>query len=99
MKKARIILPLLLLIFTLCSCTITTNIGPSDLPWYYILPPILAVLIIGYFILLSRTYICPHCQAEFKVKPYQLSVTVHWCRKRLARCPKCGKISFCRSRK
>ena len=57
---------------------------------------ILLIAVCGYFILMANRYVCPHCGTEFKAKPYDLSVTVHMMGKRLAKCPHCGKRSFCR---
>ena len=95
MKKVLIFLALGLCLVCLTSCTVNWFGGTVDVPWYVIANPVAIILIIGYVILMSRTYVCPKCQTEFKAKPYQLYVTVHMNRKRLAKCPKCGKIEFC----
>ena len=66
-----------------------------DVPWYYVVVPVFLIFLLAYINLMSKTYVCPHCKAEFKVKPYQLSVTVHSFGKRLAKCPNCGTRGFC----
>ena len=95
MKKIRLLLLLLAVMALFTSCQVNWFGETRDVPWYYIVVPIVLIAILGYVILMSRTYICPHCKAEFKVKPYQLSVMIHMCRKRLAKCPKCGRKGFC----
>ena len=96
MKKVLILFLILTTVFSLTSCTINWFGGTKDVPWYYIAIPVALIAICGYFILMSKTYICPDCGTEFKAKPYDLSVTVHMMGKRLAKCPNCGKRSFCR---
>lgn len=97
MKRALVFLLLLTITLSLASCEVNWFGDTLDVPWYDIAGPIALISIIAYAILMSKTYICPHCQTEFKAKPYQLSVTVHMNRKRLARCPVCKKMSFCKS--
>jgi len=90
---------LLAVTFFLSSCKVNWFGDTVDVPWYLVAVPILVILALSYFILMSKTYICPHCKTEFKAKPYQLYVTVHLNRKRLAKCPNCGKKSFCNVKK
>ena len=80
----------------LTSCRVNWFGDTFDVPWYCVAIPVAVIFVISYFFLMSFTYVCPHCQTEFRAKPYQLFVTVHWNRARLAKCPKCGKLSFCR---
>ena len=101
MKKTRLlpavaVLMLLALVLSLTSCQVNWFGETRDVPWYFIAIPVVLVGIIGYVILMTRTYICPHCQTEFKPKPYHVYVTVHYLNKRIAKCPHCGKKSFCR---
>ena len=95
MKKAISIFVLLATTLSLSSCAVNWFGDTLDVPWYYIAIPVALVAVLGYMILMSKTYICPHCKTEFKAKPYQLYVTVHMCGKRIAKCPKCGRKGFC----
>ena len=81
---------------SLSSCTVNWFGGTKDVPWYFVAIPVLLIFILGYVILMSKTYICPHCGTEFKAKPHQLYVTIHMGGKRMAKCPTCGKKGFCR---
>lgn len=96
MKKVLLLLISLIVALSLTSCTVNWFGGTLDVPWYYVAIPVAVIFILGYFILMSKTYVCPDCGAEFKAKPYQLYVTVHCGRKRLAKCPKCGRKGFCK---
>ena len=96
MKK--IILFFLLLLITalsLCSCTVNWFGDTMDVPWYSVAIPIMLIAVFGYFILMSKTYICPRCKTEFKAKPYQLYVAIHMGRRRMAKCPNCKRRGFC----
>ena len=99
MKKLVLMLLLLLVALSLTSCTVNWFTTTVEVPWYVIAIPVALIFIIAYFILMSHTYICPHCGTEFKAKPYQLYVTLHFCGKRLAKCPNCGKKSYCNVKK
>lgn len=95
MKKIGFCLLLLSVALSLASCTVNWFGDTAEVPWYWVAIPVAVVFAAGYFILMSKTYVCPHCKTEFKAKPYQLSVTVHMGGKRLAKCPNCQKRSFC----
>ena len=95
MKKAMFIFLLVTLTLSLTSCTVNWFGDTVDVPWYVVVIPILVIAVLGYFILMSKTYICPHCKTEFKAKPYQLYVTIHMGGKRIAKCPVCGRKGFC----
>lgn len=99
MKKIFLLLMIVVIALSLTSCTVNWFGGTRDVPWYFIAIPILLISVFGYFILMSKTYICPHCQTEFKAKPYQLYVAIHMGRKRMAKCPSCGKKSFCETKR
>ena len=96
MKKVLLLLISLIVALSLTSCTVNWFGGTREVPWYYVAIPVAVIFIAGYFILMSKTYVCPDCNTEFKAKPYQLYVTVHCGRKRLAKCPKCGRKGFCK---
>lgn len=87
------------IVLTLSSCTVNWFGDTLDVPWYYVAVPVLLVFILLYSLIMSKTYICPHCKTEFKAKPYQLYVTIHFDGKRLAKCPNCKRKSFCESKK
>lgn len=99
MKKLLLSLILLSSTLTLCSCKVNWFTTTIDVPWYYIAIPVLLISVFGYIILMSKTYVCPYCKTEFKAKPYELSVMMHMNRKRLAKCPNCGKKGFCETKK
>ena len=95
MKKAILILTLIVLVLTLTSCQVNWFDEKIDVPWYYIAVPVAGIFVAGYAILMSRTYVCPECGTEFKAKWYQLSVCIHMGGQRLAKCPVCGRKGFC----
>ena len=94
MKKAFLFLTLPAALL-LSSCTVNWFGETRDVPWYYVAVPDALIAIAGYFILMSKTYVCPHCGTEFKAKPYHLFVAIHMGRKRVAKCPNCKKIGYC----
>ena len=96
MKKAFLFSALLTAILTLTSCRVNWFGETADVPWYYIAIPVALIFICGYIILMSKTYICPHCKTEFKAKPHQFYVTVHMGGKRYAKCPNCKRKGFCK---
>ena len=94
MKKAWLSLILLTITVSLTSCTVNWFDRTVDVPWYFIAIPVALISMFGYFILMSFTYICPHCKTEFKAKPHQLYVSLHCGGKRYAKCPCCGRKGF-----
>ena len=100
MKKALIGFPLLLMATSsLTTCKVNWFGETVDAPWYFVVIPVVLIFVVAYIVLMRQTYICPHCNTEFKAKPYQLYVTVHFCGKRVAKCPKCGRKGFCEVKK
>ena len=99
MKKIIILILIACSILTLSACTVNWFGETYDAPWYAIAIPIAIVFVAGYFILMNTTFVCPDCNTEFKPKWYQLSVCVHMGRKRLAKCPKCGRFGYCNRKK
>ena len=100
MKKASLAAILTaIVVLTLSSCTVNWFGDTLDLPWYYVAVPVLLVFILAYSLIMSKTYICPHCKTEFKAKPHQLYVTVHMGGKRMAKCPNCKRLGFCEIKK
>ena len=99
MKKLFSLLILPTTAVSLSSCTINWFGDTMDVPWYYVVIPVVLIAVCGYFILMSKTYICPDCETEFKAKPYHLFVTLHMGGKRMAKCPKCGRMGYCKIKK
>ena len=95
MKKLIFLLAIFVCAITPCSCTVNWFGETYDAPWYVIAIPIAIIAVVGYFILMNTVFVCPDCNTEFKPKWYQLSVCVHMGRKRLAKCPKCGRFGYC----
>ena len=103
MKKVLSILIALYSTIILCSCKVNWFTTTIDVPWYnvllFIIVPCIIVFLIVYKAILSKTYVCRHCGAQFSPKWYQLSVSVHFMGERLIKCPKCNKRSFCKIKK
>ena len=95
MKKLLALIIVICVTVSLCSCQVNWFTETYDVPWYFIAIPVALIAVLGYFILMNTTFICPYCGTEFKPKWYQLSVSVHMNGKRLAKCPFCQRQSFC----
>ena len=99
MKKIALFLLLLLSTISFSACRVNWFGETIEAPWYVVVPPtflfIAVVGAISYWIIFSRTYICPYCNTEIKPKWYQFSLCIHFNGKRLARCPHCGRKGFC----
>lgn len=95
MKKTGLVLLLSALVLSLASCKVNWFSETIDVPWYYVAIPAAIIFVVGYFILMSKTYVCPRCHTEFKPKPYHVCVTVHFGGKRIAKCPHCHRKGFC----
>ena len=99
MKKIFFAVAVLVTTLSLSSCTVNWFDRTIEVPWYAIAIPVAVIFVLSYLFLMSFTYICPHCGTEFKAKPYQLSVTIHINKMRLAKCPHCGRKGFCKVKK
>ena len=99
MRKTGLILLLSVLTLSLASCRINWFTETIDVPWYYVVIPVTLIFVCGYLILMSKIYVCPQCQTEFRAKPYHLFVTIHFGGKRIAKCPHCHRKGFCRIKK
>ena len=64
MKKILFVFVLTILVISLTSCQVNWFGETADVPWYYIAIPIALISVVGYYILMSRTYICPECGEE-----------------------------------
>ena len=95
MKKILLLSATLMCALTLCSCKVNWFGATYDAPWYVIAIPIAIIALVGYFTLMNTTFICPDCGEEFKPRKHHLFVTIHMGRKRLAKCPKCGRFGYC----
>ena len=99
LKKVILLFCTAAIVLSLASCTVNWFGETRDVPWYYIAIPVSLIAVCSYFILMSRTYVCPRCHTQFKAKPYQLSVAIHMNGERLAKCPNCGLKGFCKSKR
>jgi rubredoxin len=93
-KKLTLLFLLLAGCLLLCSCQVNWFGTTAEVPWYVVAVPVALVMVAGYVILMNLTFVCPDCGTEFKPKKYELSVMVHFCGRRLVRCPKCGKRGY-----
>lgn len=97
MKKVWSLLTLACAAALLSACEVNGFDGKKyDVPWYVIALFLVAIFLITYITMLSNTYICKHCEKEFRPKWHQFSICMHFNGTRLARCPHCGKRSFCK---
>ena len=87
------------LLICLTSCTVNWFGETREAPWWTIAIPVVIVSIISYYIIYTRTYVCPYCGFTFKPKWYELSALTHYCKARLMKCPACGKRGFCKPNK
>ena len=100
MKKLLLLLILLLTVtLSLASCTVNWFTKTVEVPWYFVAIPVALIFVLGYAIIMSKTFVCPHCKTEFKAKPYQLYTTIHMNGKRIAKCPNCNRKGFCEIKK
>lgn len=95
MKRIFCLLIALAALLSLCACEVNWFTKTVDVPWYTIAIPMAIIAVAGFFILMGTTFVCPKCGAEFQPKWYQFfMVAVHFNRKRLNKCPKCGHKGF-----
>ena len=99
MKKLILIISTLILTLALTSCKVNWFGETLDAPWYFIAIPVAIILVAGYLIIMSKTFICPKCNTEFKPKWHHLDATLHCMDKRVGRCPNCGYKGFCKVKK
>lgn len=96
MKKILFIILTILLVLPLVACEINWFGDTVEVEWYYIIVPIIIICIVGYIIMMRSYYECAHCGAIFRPKWYHFFVALHFCKKRLVKCPHCGKTSYSR---
>ena len=99
MKKLILILSTFILTLFLTSCKVNWFGETFDAPWYFIAIPVAIIFVIGYLVIMSKTFICPKCNTEFKPKWHHLHATLHYMDKRVGRCPICGYKGFCKVKK
>ena len=91
------------MIFTLCSCKVNWFTETIEVPWYYVVVPIVLIVVpitvLVYATIIKATYICPECKTEFKPKWNHFFVCFHMMGERVAKCPKCGRKGFCEKKK
>lgn len=95
MKRIGLLASLALSACLLTSCKVNWFGDSYDVEWYWIAIPLVAILVVSYVILMRIVLVCPSCGEKFRPKWYQLSVCMHMGRRRLAKCPHCGKRNFC----
>ena len=79
---------------SLCSCKVNWFGSSYDVAWYWIAIPVVIIAVLAFVLLMSTVFCCPYCGTLFRPKWYQLSVTIHMGRRRLATCPCCKKRGF-----
>lgn len=99
MKKVFLFSALAALALSLSSCKVNWFGETIDAPWYTVAIPVILIFAVAYVILMSRTFVCPYCKTEFKAKPHQLYVMVHFNGKRIAKCPNCNRKGFCETKR
>ena len=99
MRKLCLCILALTLALSLTACTANWFGDTVDTPWYTIVFSIVLIVLCACALVMSRTFVCPRCNTEFKPKPYQLYTTIHINRKRLGKCPNCKKIHFCETKR
>ena len=95
MKKVFLISLVLISALMLSSCQVNWFGSHFDVPWYFIAVPVVILFVVLYVFMISKTYVCPKCQTEFKPKWYQIYITIHFNGSRVAKCPNCGRKGFC----
>ena len=99
MKKLLLCLIMFCSALLLCSCKVNWFTTTIDVPWYFIAIPVLVLFVVLYIAIISKTYVCPECNTEFKPKWHQFSVCVHFGNKRVLRCPNCKRKGFCKKKR
>ena len=96
MKKLFVFVFLIMTVLMLSSCQVNWFGSQFDAPWYFIAVPVIVLFVVLYVVMISKTYVCPKCNTEFKPKWYHLFITVHFNGSRIAKCPNCGRKGFCK---
>ena len=96
MKKLHLFFMLVICVFLMTGCRVQWFDYYYDVPWYVIAIPIAMILVIAHIYIMSGTYICPRCNTEIKPKWFQLYAYIHDNDERVAKCPKCNYIGFCK---
>ena len=99
MRKIMFLVLTVLSAVSLSACQVNWFDKTIEVPWYVVALPTILILFVSlavaYRVIFSRTYVCPICKTEIKPKWNDFSLSVHVNGKRLAKCPHCGKKSFC----
>ncbi len=99
MKKIILVITLLTSMFMFSSCKVNWFGSSFNVPWYFIVIPVVVLFLVLYVTIISKIYICSECKTEIKPKWYQLSVCIHHMDQRVVKCPKCGRKGFCKRKK
>ncbi|MDO4730872.1 MAG: hypothetical protein Q4B14_01915, partial [Clostridia bacterium] len=94
MRKLLIVITLIILMLSLPGCTVNWFDKHYDVEWFVIAIPVTVIFLILHIYIMSATYICPKCGANFKPKWYQITAYLHFMGKRLVRCPICQKMNY-----
>ena len=96
MKKMLVIPMLVICVLVLSACRVHWFDHYYDVPWYVVAVPIVLIIIISHIYIMSGIYICPKCNTEIKPKWYQIHTYIHYNGERVAKCPKCNRIGYCK---
>lgn len=99
MKKHILFIITAISMLSLTSCKVNWFGETLDVPWYFVVIPVVIIFVVSYIILISRSYVCPACKTEIKPKWYDFSVCIHLGGERVLKCPKCGRRGFCERKK
>ena len=99
MKKYLLLLVTAISVLSLTSCTVNWFGDTLDVPWYFVVIPVLFVFVVLYIAIILATYVCPQCKTEIRPKWYDLSICFHFGNKRVVKCPKCGRKGFCEKKR
>ncbi len=88
-----------IMIFSLTSCQAHWFDKQFTVPWYVIVVPSIAIVLIAWFTatkhIISQKYVCPECGKTFYPKWKDSAFSVHMNDNRVLKCPHCGKKGFC----
>ena len=83
----------------LTSCDIHFGDAHYDVSPFVIAIPVLiicvAICVITQISIIRKRFKCPVCQATFHPKWYEISAWLHDGKRRVVKCPHCGRRGFC----
>ncbi|MBR5314833.1 MAG: hypothetical protein IKU45_05430 [Clostridia bacterium] len=96
MKKLISITILCLCLISLSGCTVNWFTTTYEVPWYYVAIPVALVGVLAHIRIMSGIYVCPKCNADIKLKWYQIYAYLHMNNQRFMICPNCKSKVFCK---